>query len=58
MNDQLDRLVDSIDRMNHRIEILTGKEIEYRVRQELERRITPAVAPELDPDLKREQSPS
>lgn len=58
MNDRLDRLVDSIDRLNHRIEILTGKEIEYRVRQELERRISPAVAPELDSGTGREQSPS
>ena len=58
MNDRLERLVDSIDRMNHRIEILTGKEIEYRVRQELERRITPSVAPELESEPRREQSPS
>ena len=58
MNDRLDRLVDSIDRMNQRIEILTGKEIEYRVRQELERRITPAVAPEFEPDRSDRHSSS
>lgn len=39
-NTLLEQLVSSIDGMNQRIDMLFGKEIEFHVRQELERMVT------------------
>ncbi len=46
-NDLLDRLVGSMERLNERVDLLIGKELEFHVRKELERHIAGSMTEEL-----------
>ena len=46
-NDLLDRLVGSMERLNERVDLLIGKDLEFHVRKELERHISGSLSESL-----------